>query len=217
MLAYLVDRTAVTETVFELTFELPRPVMFTPGQFARVETAPGTWRDFSIIDADGDRLRFLVDSRYGGGAQVAHRLRAGAPVEVQVPMGSFTVRGRPRKVLIATGTGLAPFVAVVTDAIRRRAREYLEVLFGCRGPGEDLAARYIPERAASPRIDLTVCTNAATGSPGYRRGRVTDVLRERDHWPADTEFYVCGNSEMVREATALLEQRSCPHVFTESY
>jgi ferredoxin-NADP reductase len=219
MLARLTKRTTVADRILELEFELPEAVDYTPGQFARIEVAPGEWRDYTIIDLHHRSVRFLVDARFGGsGSDFAAGIQPGDSVEMALPMGAFTMANNARhKVMVATGTGLAPFIAITLDAVRARRPLSMDIIFGCRDRQDDLAARYLPQRAASPRIDVTVCLSGENAAHGYRQGYVTKALAEHHHSPQQTEYYICGNPDMVADAVALLERRGAIHVFTEPY
>lgn len=219
MQASLLRKSAVTDTVVELEFELDQPVDFTPGQYARVDIAQGEWRDYTIVDLHGRRVLFLVDTAPGGaGTRFAADITPGTRVSMQIPMGGFVLNDSHRpKVLVATGTGLAPFIAMVKDAVRRRLGVSLDVIFGCRRRADDLASLYLPDRAERPRIDVTVCLSGEPGRDVHRPAYVTQALEARETSPEDTEYYVCGNGEMVDDVTNLLERRGARYVFTEPY
>lgn len=219
MQAELLRKHTVTETVVELDLALDRPVAYRPGQFARVDIAPGQWRDYTIIDLHAHRVRFLVDTGPGGaGARFAAALQPGDTVNMRIPMGEFTLRDTPRpKVMVATGTGLAPFIAMATDAVRRHLPLELEVIFGCRRAEDDLAGRYLSPRQANPRLSLTVCLSAEPARDGYRAGYVTEALEARGPLREDAEYYVCGGTGMVEDVTALLQRRGARHIYTEPY
>lgn len=219
MQAQLIRKTPVTDTVIELEFELPDPVDFRPGQFARLDIAAGDWRDYTIIDLHDRRAHFLVDTGPGGeGPRFAAKLPPGAEVSMEIPKGDFVLRDTDcPKVLVATGTGLAPFIAMVTDAVRRRLPLDIDVVFGCRRRADDLTRQYLPPRPDSPRVNVEVCLSAESGPDGYRADYVTEALARRRKSSEHTEYYVCGNADMVADVTALLENRGARYVFTEPY
>lgn len=219
MHARLRQKSAVTESIVELEFELDQPVDYTPGQYARVDIGDDDWRDYTIVDLHGRRVVFLVDTAPGGaGTRFAAAISPGNRVSMQIPLGGFTLEDTDRpKVLVATGTGLAPFIAMVKDAVRGALGIRLEVIFGCRRPEDDLASLYLPRRAATPQVDVTVCLSDARGRDGYRPGYVTQALAERQTPPDDNEYYICGNADMVADVTDLLQRRGARYVYTEPY
>lgn len=219
MQAHLIRKTSITDTVIELEFELPQPVDFRPGQFARLDIGSGDWRDYTIIDLHERRVRFLVDTGTGGqGPRFADQLQPGAAVDMDIPKGDFVLGDSDsRKVMVATGTGLAPFIAMVTDAVRRWLPLSIDVIFGCRRQADDLTTRYLPQRSDSPRVAVEVFLSAEPGRDGYRAGYVTEALARECKAPEHTEYYVCGNAGMVEDVTALLTNRGARHIFTEPY
>jgi methane monooxygenase component C len=95
------------------------PLSWGPGQYVRLQlVAAGVARSYSMANLPSEtrELEFFVRLLEGGqwsGALTA-MCGLGAPVSVEGPFGSFTLRdcGR-RSVFVAGGTGLAPVLAIL--------------------------------------------------------------------------------------------------------
>ena len=228
MPARLVAREEVAPNIYELRFRISRSPVIRPGQYARVEVEYLVWRDYSIADfqalADGGtELLFVIDARFDGpGSRFARSILPGESRVMRLPAGEFTVAesGRP-KVFVATGTGITPLVAMIRRGLSGgdvADRPPARLVFGCRTAKEDLSARYL-----AGEIPTEVCLSRESTVPQadaagrrYRPGYVTDALREALA-AGDSDFYICGNPDMVGDVETLLYAQGANRVFTERY
>ena len=142
--ARLLTKTALTPSIWRLEFELDEPVNFVPGQYVKLRVAPFEWRDYSIAAAAGNRVVLLVSNRTGGdGSHYADTVQTGAATEIEAPFGAFRLwRNERRKVFVATGTGLAPFLPMFEQMARLGELQTAELYFGCRSLSEDITAAF---------------------------------------------------------------------------
>jgi len=146
-----------------------------PGQFARLHVGDDAWRDYSIAGLEEDRLRLLVSTRTGGrGSQFIENVDTGARTVVELPLGGFglTDSGR-RRLFIATGTGIAPMLAMFAQA---PGLEHDTLLFGCRHREEDLTTKI-----SSPMPGTVVRCLSREKAPGAFHGRVTQAVTALAH------------------------------------
>jgi NAD(P)H-flavin reductase len=212
--ATLVAKTSLTPSIWRLEFELEEPIRFVPGQYVKLRVAPFEWRDYSIAAAAGKRLTLLVGTRTGGdGSLYAAAVAPGATTEVEGPFGGYrVVRNAHRKVFVATGTGLAPFLPMFDEMAGTGELEVAELYFGCRTAAEDIT------RALAPLPPhTTVCASRDETSNAAFRGRVTAAVSSLAFDPATTDFYVCGSAAMVADCRAILQSAGAPRVLTEAY
>lgn len=154
-------------------------------------------RHYSIYSGQNDEtLDFLIKEVDGGAVSVAlHQRHPNDRVIVEGPWGHFGIKPsdiKERKILfIATGTGIAPFHSMV----QTHPELSYTLLHGVRY-GEE---RYEKDDYAPGRY--VACTTR--DSEGDYHGRVTDYLKSH---PVDqgTLCYLCGNSQMIEEAHAIL-------------
>nr|WP_314258568.1 FAD-dependent oxidoreductase [uncultured Devosia sp.] len=216
--AVLTGRKALTGNIYRLEFELDRDMQrFAPGQFARIRVADFEWRDYSIAALEGRRITFLISTRTGGlGSRFAAEAPLGTSTMIEGPMGRFTLgdSGR-RKVFVATGTGLVPFLPMFQQLAREGRLEEATLYFGCRSKADDITVG-----ATSLPGNVVLCLDGegeAGKAPQAFAGRVTDVLALHDGALAEEEFYLCGSAAMVADAAALLARRGAGQVFSELY
>jgi ferredoxin-NADP reductase len=174
-------------------------------------------RSYSIASAPdtarADRFEIAVTRVEGGPTSEAlHALPAGSVVEIEGPSGAF-VRRPPEKehpaLFVATGTGLAPIRAMLTEETRAATGPPLVLLFGCRTHadvlwGDELRAW----QRECPRFKLHVTLSRA---PPDWRGLAGYVQRHAGELAATlpgVHAYVCGVSAMVEDVVKLLEGRA---------
>jgi ferredoxin-NADP reductase len=186
---------------------------FTPGQFVSIkEQVAGkeVTRAYSIASPpDGNRFALCLNRVAEG--LVSPRLFALAPgehVEVQEPLGYFTLR-RPDHpaVFVATGTGIAPFRSILLAALPASAP--ITLLFGARHAHGVLyreELEILAQRHAHFRFITTITRpdDSWRGAVGRVQSHLDDALATHAATP---DVYICGLKEMVDDVRALLKQK----------
>lgn len=189
-------------SVFELELERAG-VGFVPGDCVALFAADGrVSRPYSIASGVQEPvLRFLIREMPGG--EVSPYLAGRAPgdiVRVSPPFGWFRPgekHGRHPFVFVATGTGVAPFLAHLRSRPHARPKAFL---YGVRHAA-DLIGRDGLSAEAGVRIAVS-----RENVEGCHRGRVTDLLHELPVDP-DADYYLCGLDAMIDDVTNWLEDR----------
>ena len=217
--AVLIEKVAVTDTVYELVFELPLELRFEPGQYARVSVGNYEWRDYSIVELRGRRAAFLVDTRFNGrGSRFVSGLTQGDETFMRLPVGDFTIANmKYAHCFIATGTGITPFIPMIRLLLSQDSPPPIELYFGCPFRRDAVLVEKIKKHTAADMINTTVCVSRETPSNGMDRGRVTDAIRARNFNTETTDFYICGNPSMVCDTVEILLQKGARRIFREQY
>ena len=207
----------ITPTIRDITLCLPTRATWEPGQYALVRVAPYQWRPYSLATPSGRIVRLLVDTRTGGhGAAWATHAAPTDEVSLELPYGHFlhdAATGdthpddtpRRRRIFVATGTGIAPFLAEFEQGLR--ADDVL--LLGLATTSEDPTTRL-----DTPLPSVIRCVSREN-TPGTFHGRVTHYLRAHG---IDThaDYYVCGSPLMVADVTRLIRDAG-GRAHTESF
>jgi ferredoxin/flavodoxin---NADP+ reductase len=216
---------------------------FEPGQFVNIGlrlSGELVFRAYSLASPPSAPLEFYVTEVQGGQlTPLLCQLEPGETLLVeQHPQGFFTLRYLPDAEelwLVATGTGLGPFMSMLrSDEIWRRfgklvvahgVREVAQL--GYRDELAELSVQYagrlvwVPvvsrEPEASGVLHGRLTTTLTDGSLEARAGVTLD--------PARSHVMVCGNPAMIADVTALLEtrglrkhrQRKPGHISIEKY
>ena len=204
----------LTPNAFEIRFERPPEFEFLPGQKIRLVHAQ-TDRTYSLINAPRDRELAICVRHIPHGRMTPELAGAsiGRMFHLTPAFGFFLFQPSPRlSVFVATGTGIAPFVAFARSGVRG-----FHLLHGVRH-AEELYYRDLLAGVAGAYIPcLSHARTPDAGSPQTFQGRVTAYLETR--LPiGDYDFYLCGRGEMVRDAMRIIDRRyPAARVFTETF
>lgn len=225
-----------------MTLRVAERAEFRPGQFMNFGLyLPSGFvsRSYSLASKPGEPLEVLL-ARVGEGAltPALFELREGSAISLDPkPQGFFTFDYVPphRELwLLATGTGLGPFLSMLRSGQAFERAERVILVHGTRGASE-LAYREQLEALAQARAGsfryLPVLSRVF--EPDQLQGRLTHVLESgelerRADAPISADsshFMLCGNPSMIEDATRLLSarglkrhrQRSPGHITTEKY
>jgi len=220
----------LTHDVRQLDCELiePSEIHFKAGQFVSFEvpdprTGRTVTRPYSIASAPSSSrtislLLNLVPQ--GPGSTYLFSLKEGDRTQFTGPAGNFYLRedqGRDL-LLVATGTGIAPLRSMLFANAERAAPSRTTLFWGLRSQ-RDL---YYQEELTSLTRDLPGSSYLVTLSrpePGWTgaSGRVTAVVREQIHDVRRLAVYLCGNSGMIAEVTAIIQSKGLCPIFREKY
>lgn len=198
-LASILAHRRLAAKTFELTLVKPAGFYFKPGQRIEVATDCGV-REYSLACAPADdHLKLCIRKvRDGAVSNLLAGMKIGQKLSFSGPSGQFLFRPSDRcPVFVATGTGVAPFYAM---ARAEAAGFYL--IHGVRHPQE----LYYRDELAPKAAHYHPCVTSSKAISGAFTGRVTTWLGEFLA-PGDYDFYLSGNREMIRDATALIDKR----------
>ena len=157
-------------------------------------------REYSIYSGEtDDYFEVLIKAvKPGDVSQQLKTLTTGDLVTVEGPMGFFTLEnikvGTAKLVLIATGTGIAPFHSFV----KSHPNLHYQILHGVRLAEESYELQdYDPNK-------FVLCTSGE--NKGNFNGRVTDYLRQ-NNVDVHAEYFLCGNVKMIHEAFDILKEK----------
>jgi ferredoxin-NADP reductase len=211
----VLEITWLTPTVIGVRFEPSKRFRFDPGQFVSVVVPDPKGgkrplrRAYSLAVAPeegyGLSIKVVQD---GPGSHYMASLKPGDTFKAFAPYGDFVFdheSGR-EACFISTGTGVAPFLSMIqSKAYRDNPPPKATNVFGARTEDE------IIYPGLFEKLGLVEVNAISQPGPAYAgfKGRVTDYLKAL---PADwgwdiTDFYICGNGDMVAEVRRLLRSR----------
>lgn len=182
-----------------LVIRLSQALSFEPGQYVHLQPVGSTLvRSYSMANASGaDHLEFFIRAVPGGqfSAWLA-QARVGDAVSVGAPRGTFFLRHEDRpRLMVAGGTGLAPFLAMLRHA-NNTASVPTTLIVGARTP-KHLIAQSELEALARDVKGLTIHTVVEdAGGASADTGYPTDLMARLTLDPA-TRVYLCGPPPMV--------------------
>lgn len=228
MRARLVTSFEIAPEVRHFVFEAlgAGPLSYTPGQFVSfVDVVNGrrVTRAYSIASPpEGNRFELCLN-RVKDGLFSPHlfALEPGQEVEMTGPLGYFVPRDPFRdSVFVATGTGIAPFRAMLRSPHVAGSACDITLLFGARYEhGLLYRAEFEALAAARPAFRFWPAITRPDPSWAGRTGRVTEHLDQALAGRTDVDVYVCGLRAMVDAVRAMLRDRGFPkrQVITEKF
>lgn len=206
--ATVLTKEKLTEKVYIIRYGLVQPTVlnFVAGQTIMIKITQGVNRAMSIASAPQENtvITSIQDVSPGGpGSKWMENLKTGDSLEFTGPLGRFVIdRVSPRKrILVATGTGIAPFRSMLLDSsdvfsgqkdfalywgLRYEADVYLQ---------EEL--RDMEKTRDGFRYYLTLSRPSDTWEG--LKGHVTDYVFANEKDLTGCDFYLCGNKKMITE------------------
>lgn len=220
-----VDRRTMDVTIVQIHPE--RPLEYRPGQSVAVEIPyrPRRWRYYSPANAPRSDGSFELHIGLVPGGQVSgpavRSLKRGDPVRIGAPVGDtlkLPEDGRDL-VMIAGGTGLAPFRAMLEQLDRRAQSSQVprvHLFHGARMPWNLYEHKQLISLTRRPWFSYTPVVSDDSSYPG-ERGQVGAVAAAQGPW-TDRTALVCGSPAMVRHTVADLTEAGVPTtaIHTES-
>ncbi len=120
---------------------------------------------------------------------------------VSSPFGSFT-ENNDSPILVATGTGIAPFISMLKSGKVRNAT----LIHGVSLPNYFYYADYLEKQLGERYIRCSSKFHSAD----YFNGRVTQYIQEHQVDP-NKKYYLCGVAEMVVDTRDILISKGIPY------
>lgn len=220
----VISNIQLTERLYALRIDLDLQP-FKAGQFVRLQlTVDGekTAKSYSLVNAPGDPVAEVFFNIVPGGrlSNALAALREGDELEVSQPAnGFFTLEETPHKRdlwMIATGTGLGPYLSILRDEMAWEFYENIVLVHGV-AVREELAYQDVINSVSSTypeRFRYLSCVTRQANPEGIE-GRVTQALssgqlEDKTGLNISTEnsaVMLCGNHAMIDEMKALLKER----------
>ncbi|MGF6469914.1 benzoate 1,2-dioxygenase electron transfer component BenC [Paraburkholderia youngii] len=209
-----IERVSESTIAFAAKLEDRVGLEFKAGQYVNV-TVPGTdqTRSYSFSSGPQDRdVSFLVRNVPQGlmSTWLADKAKVGAALEFKGPYGGFYLReiGRP-VLMLAGGTGLAPFLSMLDEVLKSGGSKYpIHLILGVN-TDNDLVCVDQLERYAKLIPGFTYATVIADKTSAHpRKGWVTDHIEAAQLNDGEVDIYLCGPPAMVDAVSKYLKDQN---------
>ncbi|UJJ31982.1 2Fe-2S iron-sulfur cluster-binding protein [Halopseudomonas maritima] len=209
----VVDQQRLTHDITRLVVQLEQSLPYRAGQYAELsfDLLPQHARSFSFATRQQPdaQVSFFVRQVPGGVLTSALHSRAlvGESVTLAGPLGDFYLRPASAPLLlVAGGSGLAPILALLEEALATGGERPVTLLFGARAQRDLYALEQIRELAGqwnAPFNFVPVLSDAALDTSwGGLRGQVTAQIGQ--HLVGAVHAYLCGPPGMIDRAIEVL-------------
>jgi ferredoxin--NADP+ reductase len=161
-------------------------------------------RIYSVCSGEKDEyMQIIFDLKEDGllTPQLS-KLKIGDSFFVSKPSGSFMPDTEMPMWWIATGTGIAPFYAMMRTGYRAE-----KLLHG----GREADLFYFDREFKSALKENYIRCSTGNDGMGDFFGRVTSYLDKEDQLPKHNKYYLCGRALMVVEVRDLLISKGIPY------
>ncbi|GLO41643.1 toluate 1,2-dioxygenase electron transfer subunit [Pseudomonas putida] len=185
---------------------------FLPGQYVNLKV-PGSEQSraysFSSLQKDGE-VSFLIRNVPGGLMSnfLTNLAKAGDSMTLAGPLGSFYLRPIQRPLLLlAGGTGLAPFTAMLEKIAEQGSEHPLHLIYGVTNDFDLVELDRLQVLAARiPNFTFSACV-ANPDSQYPRKGYVTQHIEPRHLNDGDVDVYLCGPPPMVEAVSQYVREQ----------
>ena len=124
------------------------------------------------------------------------------------PLGSFYLRDIQRPMLmLAGGTGLAPFTAMLEKIAEQGSTQPLHLVYGVTNDSDLVDMDKLEAFAARiPNFTFTACV-ANADSPYPHKGYVTQHIEPSHLHDGEVDIYLCGPPPMVEAVSTFIRER----------
>lgn len=205
----------LTDTVYEfiVTFLDTTPMQFVAGQYGTVIIDGAIRRQYSFCSDPKmtDSVSIVIDTKpMGPGSLYFLSKKVGDAMQMLAPLGKFIVDPTPRKkTFVATGTGIAPIRSMILDTIQTAP---MTLYWGLRYETDMYWDNEFTELTKQyPTFYYHLVLSKPEMSWQGKVGHVTDHLGEEKEL-MNTDWYLCGNKQMISDTKELLLARHVPDV-----
>lgn len=231
---HIVDIRYWTPTLLSFTVTRPLPLSYLPGQYARLGVDVNEqviWRAFSFVSAPHEaQLEFLAVLVPDGLFTARLReMQIGDEIHVEHENYGFMTADRFSDAadcwMLATGTGIGPYISMLRDSALWTRFEHLVLVHGVREPAElsyrdELAQLRTQAQAEQRRAQLMLVScisrNAQDAPEQLQIGsRITDAWDDGKLeactslaiTPERSRVMMCGNPQMIDDMRTRLHKR----------
>lgn len=185
---------------------------FLPGQYVNLKV-PGSEQtraySFSSLPKDGE-VSFLIRNVPGGlmSSFLTGLAKAGDSMTLAGPLGSFYLREIKRPLLLlAGGTGLAPFTAMLEKIANEGSAHPLHLIYGVTNDFDLVEMDRLEALAARiPNFTYSACV-ANPDSQYPHKGYVTQHIEPKHLNEGEVDIYLCGPPPMVEAVSGYIREQ----------
>lgn len=212
--AKIADVRKLSDSTISLTIEgeALNKLAFLPGQYVNLKV-PGSEQtraySFSSMPRDG-KVSFLIRNVPGGlmSSFLTSLAKSGDDMTLAGPLGSFYLRDIKRPLLmLAGGTGLAPFTAMLEKIAEQGSPFPLHLIYGVTNDADLVDMDKLEAFAQRiPNFTFTACV-ANPDSPYPHKGYVTQHIEPQHLNEGEVDIYLCGPPPMVEAVSQFIRER----------
>ena len=224
----VIDKKLLNIDILSLTLKCNTPLNYYAGQFVNLKRHDGLQRSYSIANnhlLNTDSLTLHIRKLKGGlFSEWAHQeLAVGDTIDISDSQGLCYYLPNQldqNLMLIGTGSGLAPLLGIISEALHQGHSGDIHLFHGSR----EVEGLYLIEEMQQltqkyQNFYYTPCLSSDTLSNGFAKGRSHDVAMSSISTLKDWRIYLCGHPDMVHQAKrqAFLKGAAIQNIYADAF
>ena len=205
---HLYDKEWLSERICRLRFEPERALDWRPGQFINLQREDGLTRSYSIAsESEADYFLEIHVKMIDTGKMsrwLCDDMAPGDVIDAQGPLGTMFYEPEwadDNLLMLGTGTGLAPLIGIIRQALRLGHRGEIRLFHGSRhADGLYLRDSLAELSAQHANFSYHACLSRDPCPDGVGRGRVVDFAFEGEPDFSGWRCFFAGIPDMTYEA-----------------
>lgn len=208
--ARLVDKYLFCDDICRITLEPVNSLYYHAGQFINLKNPMGVVRSYSIasLPSDNQFVELHIHKKHNGAMTdwIFKQFNIGDNVDFQGPIGEcFYTSSDPNCpiILIGTGTGAAPLIGILKDALKSNHKGSIVFYHGAKTiEGLYLHDELLEIEKNNTNFDYRPCLspkNDAETTPKITLGYCNEIALNEITPSGDTLLFLCGNPDMVNQ------------------
>jgi len=227
--AIVIEKNMLSENVCQLKLHTAIDLYYRAGQYINLRAPDGQVRSYSLasLPSYDDHIELHIKRMLNG--EVSHWLydevQEGDTLEIQGAYGEcfYLTQHTDRDiVMIATGTGLAPLIGILRDALAHGHQGKIKLYHGDRNSQDlylDGELRSMTEQYQN--LEYFPCVSDAESQNGdsFFHGRASDLAFTQNTDLKGCCVFLCGSPEMVKSAQkqAFLNGADIKHIYADPF
>jgi len=216
--AVICHKEMLAPQICRLYLEPSTALYYHPGQFINIRRSDGLTRSYSLAsDPSEEQFLELHVARLTDGAMsrwLIDEAEVGSEVDFQGPLGDCYYRntdGVENMLLICTGTGLAPMLGIVKDALKHRHTGQIYLYHGSSYQQGLYLSDYLSSlQKVHSNFHYTPCVSR-TQNTGFAIGRANDIAFAAHKDLSNWRVFMAGKPEMVYASTTQAALQGADH------
>ena len=224
--ARVVEKEFLNTDIFRLRLACDETFDYFPGQFIRLYHPDGLVRSYSLASVPEDKIlelhiRHLPDGKMT--TWLKDQVNVGDKLEIEGPTGDcFYLPGNEQQslLMIGTGTGLAPLLGIIRDALQKGHQGSIHLYHG----SHQTEGLYLVDEIKNlveqySNFHYTPCVSSGSPPDGYEKGRANDVALKSHPDLKNWKVYLCGHPNMVENTKkkAFLAGASLSDIYSDPF
>ena len=204
--AELISKQQLSPTVFCLRLQTATPLYYHAGQFINIKRTDGIIRSYSLASLPSeDNFLELHIKRMENGVMsnwLADEFEVGDSIKIEGPIGDCFYCSESSEqpiLLVASGTGLAPLIGIVRDALHNKHDGPIYLYHGAYNNEELYLDKELKILTAKHgNVHYKSCITGAIPEETVLKGRACDIALSDHPKLNGWQIYICGAPSMVK-------------------